>query len=456
MWKKLRWYLHVARMVPVAAAVTLDKRFGKKRVLAVLAAVVLVIVIIVAVAVLAGRGGGAEAASPSPSPTLSPSPTPEPSPTPSPTVSITMSFAGDCTLGVDDSFGYTGTFAEVYDQQGPDYFLKNVKDIFAADDFTMVNLEGPLTTGGQRADKTWAFHGDPSYVSILTSGSVEAVNLANNHVMDYGDEGYADTVSALEGANILYVGDGETQIVEVQGVKVGLTGIYAVYEDEAHAVHLRENIQTLRDQGAQLIIVTFHWGFEQDYSPEADQVELAHLAVDLGADLVVGHHSHVLQPIERYQGKYIVYSLGNFCFGGNSDPSDYDTMIFQQTFTLVDGQVQMDDNVLAIPCSLSSSASRNDFCPTPATGSEKNRIWEWLKGLTVECGYDPITTIDIPPDDAEPEPEPETEPEAEASAPDTSEAEPDAGEPDTSDGGQDAGEPEPDVSPTVTEAEEGN
>ena len=90
----------------------------------------------------------------------------------------------------------------------------------------------------------------------------------------------------------------------------------------------------MKKAGAQIIIVNFHWGIEKQYTPDENQKALAHLAIDEGADLVIGHHPHVLEGIEKYNGKYICYSLGNFCFGANRNPKDKDTMIFQQTFTL--------------------------------------------------------------------------------------------------------------------------
>jgi len=97
---------------------------------------------------------------------------------------------------------------------------------------------------------------------------------------------------------------------------------------------------------------------------------------------VVGHHPHVLQGIEKYNGKYIVYSLANFCFGGNSNPSDKDTMIFQQTFTIQNQEVEKDDNIQIIPCSVSSESGYNNYQPTPAEGEEKDRIQEKIDQLS--------------------------------------------------------------------------
>ena len=108
--------------------------------------------------------------------------------------------------------------------------------------------------------------------------------------------------------------------------------------------------------------------------PDSNQMTLGRLAIDEGADLVCGHHPHVLQGIEEYKGKNIVYSLGNFCFGGNSYPSDMDTMIFQQTFTVDKNGVKADNVTNVIPCSISSEYDYNNYQPTPAQGDEADRI----------------------------------------------------------------------------------
>ena len=280
---------------------------------------------------------------------------------------VTISAAGDFTLGTDENFDYSTSLPARYEEvQDPGYFLQNVKDIFASDDLTIVNLEGPLTTSEERADKQFSFKGDPSYTEILTNGSVEACNLANNHSKDYGIQGYEDTIANVEAAGIKTFGYERTAIWETNGVKVGLAGVYELAEGMDCQDDMTAAIQSLKDAGADLVIVSFHWGVEKENYPDETQQALAHAAIDQGADLVLGHHPHVLQGIEKYQGKYIVYSLGNFCFGGNKNPSDKDTMIFQQTFTLENGEVVEDDAINIIPCRISSEDDYNNYQPTPA------------------------------------------------------------------------------------------
>lgn len=294
-------------------------------------------------------------------------------------VSLTVSMVGDCTIGTDPYFDYEANFNAYYDAYGADYFMENVKSIFEADDLTVANLEGALTDSEAREDKEYAFKGPAEYAKILSQASVDAVNLANNHSHDFGDQGFTDTQNNLDAENILHFGYDETVVTEIKGIKVGLVGIYELEDHLGREPQVRTNIQKVKDEGAQLIIVSFHWGNELDTEPDSNQRTLARLAIDEGADLVVGHHSHVLQGTEQYKGKNIVYSLGNFCFGGNNDPSDLDTMIFQQTFTITSDGVQEDNEINIIPCSISSTAYYNNFQPTPAEGEEGNRIREKIQ-----------------------------------------------------------------------------
>ena len=291
-------------------------------------------------------------------------------------VSLTLSVVGDCTLGTDETFNYDTSLNAYYENYGADYFLQNVKDIFSTDDLTIANFEGTLTDSDEREDKTFAFKAPASYASILTGGSVEAVNTANNHSHDYGEQSFDDTLAALDDAGIVHFGYDETAVMDVKGIKVGLVGIYELYDHLEREQQLKDNIAKVKADGAQLIVVIFHWGNETETVPDSNQTTLGRIAIDEGADLVCGHHPHVLQGIETYKGRNIVYSLGNFCFGGNSSPSDMDTMIYQQTFTIDADGVKKDNVTNIIPCSISSAAydGYNNYQPTPAEGDEATRI----------------------------------------------------------------------------------
>ena len=299
---------------------------------------------------------------------------------------VTVTAAGDCTLATDINASTEGSFAAYASQLGGDYsyFLKNVAPVFAEDDLTIVNFEGTLSNQGTRQDKQFAFRGKPEYVQVLTTSSVEAANLANNHSADYGDVSLTDTIKYLNEAGISNFIGTNTAMREINGISVGLVGINALNEEEAGK--LEKAIGSVKSLGAQLVIVSMHWGEEKATAPNEQQIELAHKAVDLGADLVIGTHPHVLQGIEKYNGRYIAYSLGNFCFGGNNNPSDKDTVIYRQVFTFVDGILQEDENMTLIPATISGHDNYNDYQPAIATGDRKTEIQNRLTDYSAQFG----------------------------------------------------------------------
>ena len=298
-------------------------------------------------------------------------------------IKIIISTAGDFVLGTDANHAGGATFVRKYNEvKDPTYFLKNVQSVFANDDLTIVNFEGTLTTLNTRQDKEFAFKGEPEYVNILTSGSVEAVNLANNHSRDYGMQSLADTRNYLSQAGITHFGYDQTAVMECKGIKIGLVGIYVLPYGLGCMQQLKDNIAKVQSEGATITIVNFHWGIEREYYPNSVQKQLAHAAIDSGADLVIGEHPHVLQGIETYNGKQIVYSLGNFCYGGHKNPSDKDTMIYQQTFTIRDGQILAHDDYKIIPCSLSSVKNLNNYQPTILEGTEAQRVLDKIKKIS--------------------------------------------------------------------------
>lgn len=305
-----------------------------------------------------------------------------------PVVSVTISAAGDVTLGTHQEQDYPYSFRQAYDQtEDEGYFFSNVYDIFSADDLTIVNLEGVLTRSENMTEgQTYNIKGDPEYVNLLTCGSIEAVSMGNNHRLDYGTQGSQDTVAALEEAGIIYAYDDNIGIYETQGIRVGFVSVNEVYWGAGVEKTMQEGIDKLKEEGVDLILACCHWGIERDNYPEDYQRTLGKKCIDWGADLVIGHHPHVLQGIEEYKGKFILYSLGNFCFGANRNPADKDTMIFQQTFTFVDGQKQEDREIRVIPCSVSSVTARNDFRPTPAEGEEAKRILDRINEYSRDFG----------------------------------------------------------------------
>ena len=287
-------------------------------------------------------------------------------------MTITLSAIGDVTLGQDERFSYEGSFDQYYKLKGPEYFFSGVKKILCEDDLTIANLEGTLTEATEKPDKSsqgnqaFFFKGNPYYTEILKEGSIETVNLANNHSLDFLNKGFTDTLSTLDHAGITSFGDDKITIYEKKGVKIGLIGVNPLgpleegVNIENLMSELKVNIQSLKERTS-LIVVNFHWGTENKYTPTQEQRKLGHFAVDQGADLVLGHHPHVIQPFEMYKGKSIVYSLGNFVFGGNSNPWCKETEIFRQQYTFLNDKLVETSSPSIIPCRLSSR-----FRPEPS------------------------------------------------------------------------------------------
>lgn len=291
---------------------------------------------------------------------------------------LTLTFTGDCILGTDEQFAWDTGFNAYYEANGPEYFLKNVRDIFQKDDLTIINMEGTLTEETTREDKQFAFKGDPEFVKILTSSSVEAANMANNHSHDYGEKSFQDTVNTLEENGIWTFGYDDTAVLEVKGIKIGFFGIYELDDHLERIPQVKRDIAKLKEEGAQIIVAVFHWSNELVTVPDENQVTLAHLAIDEGADVVVGHHPHIIQGIGEYKGKTIAYSLGNFCFGGNSNPTEMDTILFQQKFTVNGKHEIVDRSYEVIPCSVSSEEGYNNYQPTPLEGEAADQVLQKL------------------------------------------------------------------------------
>lgn len=311
------------------------------------------------------------------------------------TVKITLSVAGDVTLGRDENYGYKGSFDDVAKRNGLGFFAKNIAPIFKNDDFTSVNLETTLTTSARKASKKFRFRGHPSYTKVLTLAGIDAVNLANNHTYDYLQKGYTDTIANLKKGGIGYFGRGHRLLKTVKGVKIGTLGYEGWVDNRQIRKQIANDIRWLRSKGATIIVVHFHWGVERVYVPNKTQQSLGRFTIDSGADLVVGHHPHVVQGIEEYKRKFIVYSLGNFMFGGNKNPADKDTFIFQQHFYVLNGRVTARKEIRIIPCRISSVATRNNYQPTPLTGKEGKRVKQKILNLSAKIKKPTWSVYDV-------------------------------------------------------------
>ena len=303
---------------------------------------------------------------------------------------VTITCTGDLTIG-GDSRKRKNIFEDELNAQGGDvsFTMQNMRQILMEDDLTLVNFEGTLTEStyipSSKKNNEFLFSAPPSYVSLLTGNGIEAVSLENNHVMDHGEEAYAETQQVLEDAGIVWSNSEHIGVFEVKGIQVAMLSYLCIDRYDELWDRVPAEIAAAKERYP-LVIVSFHWGLEptrdnpqRGYEPTANQIKMGRLAVDAGADLVVGHHSHRANPIELYNGVYICYSLGNFCFAGNSKPSDMSSIVFQIRFRVKDG-VCTSRGFRVIPIRISSVTSRNDFIPTPySSGSNIDSVLSVLK-----------------------------------------------------------------------------
>lgn len=328
-----------------------------------------------------GDAGGE--AQPSPEPTAAPNIQADGS------VIVTITAMGDVTIGHSLGTSKVTCWDNEYKKQGSDinFIFRNVKDIFESDELTIANFECVLQDESEykipsnKKNNQFLFLADPAFASVLPDNSVEAVALENNHIMDFGEAGRDATIQALTDANVVYSNHTTMGVYETNGVKIAMFAHQTLnqpFSSEELAVMVENEIAAIRDE-FDIVIESFHWGNEKDYTPVQKQINLGRAAIDAGADLVLGHHSHRMNPIEQYKGKYIVYSLGNASFGGNNKPSDMLTYLFQARFRIRDGEI-VDNPFRIIPCRISSRKDYNDFALTPLT--DQNAINTILNTLT--------------------------------------------------------------------------
>lgn len=316
--------------------------------------------------------------SPSPLPTLTVSPTE----TPVPVETIRVSFVGDCMFGMQNEYDLVDLFPQVYERSNSiTYPFDNVLEYFKKDDLTVINYEGTLTNHTKQADKPWRFRGKPEYAKILKESSVEIALLANNHSYDYLEAGYKETKEALRNYDVESIGHNEVYKVNVKGVEVVLIAANFILVEDTNVMadRYKDVLPLIKEnkRDDNIVIVNLHWGKELEKVPPKAQREVAHFYIDEGADLIVGHHPHLLQGIEYYNGKYIVYSLGNFAFGGSRSATNPETMIYIHEWKVQGGEILSDESFI-VPCYITSTDElnfkgvlANNFRPKPLVDSKK-------------------------------------------------------------------------------------
>ncbi|MCY1031399.1 CapA family protein [Corallococcus sp. BB11-1] len=336
---------------------------------------------------------------------------------------VTLVVGGDVTVGhhyqtyFDEQVGKGRSREEMYA-----YGFREVRPIADSGDLFVVNLECPYTDSTQKLPKNFNFKARPELVNVLKAGNVGVVSLANNHLMDYGEQGLLDTLTTLEAAGIPFFGAGRNlaearrpAILTVGGLRVAFLGyfflgtrnieppqVYATDTTPGVAGHFSdvevmermmvEDITAAKAQ-ADLVLPFFHWGIEGRTTPEPYQVRLAHAAIDAGAAGVLGSHPHVLQSMELYRGAPVVYSLGNFVFGGNWNPRDKRSVLWRARFGST-GYLSSD--VLPLR---TDRYPEFPVQPVPVTGAEAEGVMTLLRTASQAPGLERMLPA-LDPDDA--------------------------------------------------------
>jgi len=290
---------------------------------------------------------------------------------------ITLSFVGDCMLA--SMYGSEGfqTFNKLANEVPPEYFFANVAELFASDDLTIANCENIFTDNNELLpiikdhDPAYWYKSKSANAEIFKKGNIDVVSLANNHIYDYGSEGRSDTITALENAGVIWGDSNRPLYFEIKGLKIALlcTTINTIG-------YVAPIIDWLNDAEADYKIIYYHGGIEMMHEPDPKHINAARALADNGADLVIGHHPHVLQPVENYNGATIIYSLGNFIFGGGRPENR--SIIFQVTLCVVDGEILSKENkIIPVYC------YAEDYQPAIIEDeTHKQKVIDFMRGLT--------------------------------------------------------------------------
>lgn len=330
----------------------------------------------------------APTATPAATPTATPEPTSEPVDT---SFDFTICFAGDINL--DENWDTT-RFLDTQPGGIYDCISSELTEVMRAADIMCLNNEFTYSTGGAPLPgKAYTFRADPERVEVLDQLGVDAVTLANNHVYDYGKEALLDTFTVLEEAGVPYFGAGrnleeamQPLYLEVDGKTVALVaasraeknkmtpqatdsepGILRCYDTELFLQAIQEG-----KANADFCIAFVHWGTEYSYDLERVQLDTGKAYLDAGADVVIGAHSHCLQGMEYYDGKPIIYSLGNYWFNSKT----LDTMLLQLHFSGDDEQTELE--VQVVPAV--QSGCRTTYAQEE---DEQRRIFDFLESISV-------------------------------------------------------------------------
>lgn len=308
--------------------------------------------------------------------------------------------AGRVVLTVVGDIMLAGSASSTLSREGYAYPFAATAPILAGSDIAIGNLETPIARGGMEfTEKKFRYKADPKAAAAIRKAGFSVLTLANNHIMDFGAQGLAETLQNLKKENIHHAGAGRNlaearipSLVEKNGVKIAVLAYSLTNPVEFYARpsqpgaapgyprYILQDIRKARDS-ADYVVVSFHWGAEGASFPKSYQREVARMAIDAGADVVVGHHPHVLQGIERYKGRLILYSLGNFAFGSMSRNAD----------TSMIAKIVLDRGVREVelfPLNVMNSEVR--YQPALLKGARGKRVISRLQELSRQWGTEII------------------------------------------------------------------
>jgi poly-gamma-glutamate capsule biosynthesis protein CapA/YwtB (metallophosphatase superfamily) len=326
------------------------------------------------------------------SPTPSASPTVAATPAPTPSGVVTIAAVGDIMLARD--------LTTLMDEHGALYPFERVLPLLQNADLTIANMEGAFTERGTPSDKLYTFRTPPRFAAGLAQAGIDAVSLGNNHTADFGPEGVADTLAALDAAGVRHAGAGmdgaaaqQPAFMEAQGLRIALLSYTDIMENTfagpdsagvalATADIIAAGVRAAKAQ-ADVVIVALHSGVEYTDAPQPDQQQLAHAAIDAGALLVLGTHPHALQGSIRYHGGLIIYSLGNFVFDLDAnDLANLGPRAFQTAVVYVTLDAHQVRAVRAEPVFIDPAEDR----PRPATAGEAAAIRAHIDSVNLIAG----------------------------------------------------------------------
>lgn len=296
---------------------------------------------------------------------------------------ITLSMVGDNSFGTYPEAPKHLQFDYVFEKNKGDnqYVYKNSLPWFRSDDYTVINAESAFTTKTKAQDKLWRIKSHPKYAAFLPASGIEAANLANNYTMDYFEAGYRDTLKAFKKQDVAVFNEGMPLIEQINDIETVFLGYDYRYRksDDSYLKNIVRDVKKYKRKD-NLVIVNMHWGIEYMETPAFYQTKFGRAALDAGADIIIGHHPHRLQSVEKYKGKYIVYSMGDYAFGADPTLKSRQTAIFRLKFAKEGGAVVMKGlRIAPVLENSNGSEAENNYQPLPVFGEKAREI---VKELT--------------------------------------------------------------------------